>query len=44
MSPSKLLIAQRLDDATHTLLQEGLRPSPVRVSRPVPFSQALYSV
>ena len=37
-------IAQRLDDATHTLLQEGLRPSPVRVSRPVPFSQALYSV
>ena len=37
-------IAQRLDDATHTLLQEGLRLSAVPVSRPVPFSQALYSV
>lgn len=37
-------IAQRLDDATHTLLQEGLRLSAVPASRPVPFSQALYSV
>ena len=37
-------IAQRLDDATHTLLQEGLRLSAVPVPRPVPFSQALYSV
>ena len=37
-------IAQRLDDATHILLQEGLRLSAVPVPRPVPFSQALYSV
>ena len=37
-------IAQRLDDATHNLLQEGLRLSAVPVPRPVPFSQALYSV
>lgn len=37
-------IAQRLDDATHLLLQEGLRLPSVAVARPVPFAQALYSV
>jgi FMN reductase len=37
-------IAQRLDDATHLLLQEGLRLPPAAMARPVPFAQALYSV
>lgn len=37
-------IAQRLDDATHLLLHEGLRLPFVPAFRPVPFSQALYSV
>ncbi|MDQ7743005.1 NADPH-dependent FMN reductase [Hydrogenophaga pseudoflava] len=37
-------IAQRLDDATHLLLHEGLRLPPAAMVRPVPFAQALYSV
>ena len=37
-------IAQRLDDATHLLLHEGLRLPFAPAFRPVPFSQALYSV
>ncbi len=37
-------IAQRLDDATHLLLHEGLRLAPTTWARPVPFSQAHYSV
>lgn len=37
-------IAQRLDDATHLLLHEGLRLPPAAMARPVPFAQALYSI
>lgn len=37
-------IGQRLDDAVHLLLQEGLRIPVTAGFAPVPFSQALYSV
>jgi FMN reductase len=37
-------IAQRLDDATHILLHEGLRLLPTPGFQPVPFAQAQYSV
>ncbi|MFP8777264.1 NADPH-dependent FMN reductase [Hydrogenophaga sp. RWCD_12] len=37
-------IAQRLDDATHILLHEGLRLLPTPGFKPVPFAQAQYSV
>ena len=39
-------IAARLDEATHTLLTETLRPSPAQATRfaPVPFSQVRCSV